>query len=52
MAYFSGVYLINPRNMSGVATFRTRRGEEYVSVDRQPLAAFLTGSGSVTAWAD
>jgi hypothetical protein len=36
-AYFSGVYLFNPRNISGVATFRTRRGEEYMSVADQYL---------------
>jgi hypothetical protein len=37
MAYFSGGYLFNPRNMNGVSTWRTRRGEEYMSVADQYL---------------
>jgi hypothetical protein len=37
MLYFSGVYLFNPRNTNGVSTFRTRRGEEVMSVTDQYL---------------
>lgn len=35
--YFSGVYLVNPRDTNGVSTFRTRAGEEYMSVADQYL---------------
>jgi hypothetical protein len=35
--YFSGSYLFNPRNTNGVSTFRTRRGEEVMSVTDQYL---------------
>jgi hypothetical protein len=35
--YFSGTYLFNPRNTNGVSTFRTRRGEEVMSVADQYL---------------
>lgn len=35
--YFSGVYLFNPRNTNGVSTFRTRPGEEVLSVSDQYL---------------
>jgi hypothetical protein len=35
--YFSGSYLFNPRNTNGVSTFRTRRGEEAMSVADQYL---------------
>ena len=38
MVYFSGSYLFNPRNTNGVSTFRTRRGEEVMSVSDQYLA--------------
>jgi hypothetical protein len=37
MAYFSGSYLFNPRDTNGVSTFRTRRGEEVMSVSDQYL---------------
>jgi hypothetical protein len=37
MLYFSGSYLFNPRNTNGVSTFRTRRGEEVMSVADQYL---------------
>jgi hypothetical protein len=37
MLYFSGTYLFNPRNTNGVNTFRTRRGEEVMSVADQYL---------------
>ena len=37
MAYVSGVYLFNPRNTNGVSTFRTRPGEEVMSVADQYL---------------
>jgi hypothetical protein len=37
MLYFSGSYLFNPRNTNGVSTFRTRPGEEYLSVADQYL---------------
>jgi hypothetical protein len=37
MAYFSALYLVNPRNTNGVSTFRTRRGEEVFSVTDQYL---------------
>jgi hypothetical protein len=35
--YFSGTYLFNPRDTNGVRTFRTRRGEEVMSVADQYL---------------
>ena len=35
--YFSGTYLFNPRNTNGVRTFRTRRGEDVMSVADQYL---------------
>lgn len=38
MLYFTGTYLFNPRNTNGVSTFRTRRGEEVMSVADQYLA--------------
>ncbi len=38
MLYFSGSYLFNPRNTNGVSTFRTRPGEEVMSVSDQYLA--------------
>ena len=38
MLYFSGVYLFNPRDTNGVSTFRTRPGEEVMSVADQYLA--------------
>ncbi len=41
MVYFSGTYLFNPRNTNGVSTFRTRPGEEVMSVTDQYL--FRTG---------
>jgi hypothetical protein len=37
MLYFTGVYLFNPRDTNGVSTFRTRRGEEVMSVADQYL---------------
>lgn len=37
MAYINALYLVNPRNTNGVATFRTRRGEEVLSVTDQYL---------------
>lgn len=37
MLYFTGSYLFNPRNTNGVSTFRTRRGEEVMSVSDQYL---------------
>jgi len=37
MVYFSGSYLFNPRDTNGVRTFRTRRGEEVMSVSDQYL---------------
>ncbi|MGH9632476.1 MAG: hypothetical protein ACRD7E_29570 [Bryobacteraceae bacterium] len=37
MVYFSGSYLFNPRNTNGVSTFRSRRGEEVMSVSDQYL---------------
>lgn len=37
MAYFSGTWLFNPRNTNGVPTFRTRAGEEIMSVTDQYL---------------
>lgn len=37
MLYFSGTYLFNPRNTNGVSTFRTRPGEEVMSVADQYL---------------
>jgi hypothetical protein len=37
MLYFSGSYLFNPRNTNGVSSFRTRPGEEYLSVADQYL---------------
>jgi hypothetical protein len=38
MLYFTGTYLFNPRNTNGVSTFRTRPGEEVMSVADQYLA--------------
>ena len=35
--YFAGVYLFNPRDTNGVATFRTARGEAVMSVTDQYL---------------
>src|SRR5262249_26542942 len=35
--YFAGLYLFNPRDINGVATFRSARGEEYMSVSDQYL---------------
>jgi hypothetical protein len=35
--YVSGLYLFNPRDTNGVSTFRTRRGEEVMSVADQYL---------------
>ena len=35
--YFSGTYLFNPRDINGVATFRTRPGETVMSVADQYL---------------
>jgi len=35
--YFAGVYLFNPRESSGVSTFRRARGEEFMSVADQYL---------------
>lgn len=35
--YFSGMYLFNPRNTNGVSTFRTRAGEQVMSVADQYL---------------
>lgn len=37
MVYFSGTYLFNPRETNGVSTFRTRPGEEIMSVTDQYL---------------
>lgn len=37
MVYFTGSYLFNPRNTNGVSTFRTRPGEEVMSVADQYL---------------
>lgn len=37
MLYFSGSYLFNPRDTNGVSTFRSRRGEEVMSVADQYL---------------
>ncbi|MFN0168769.1 MAG: hypothetical protein ACKV22_20275 [Bryobacteraceae bacterium] len=37
MVYFSSTYLFNPRDTNGVRTFRTRRGEEVMSVSDQYL---------------
>ena len=37
MLYFSGSYLFNPRDTNGVSTFRTRPGEEEMSVSDQYL---------------
>jgi len=37
MAYLTGSYLFNPRNTNGVSTFRTRPGEEVMSVSDQYL---------------
>lgn len=37
MVYFTGSYLFNPRNTNGVSTFRTRPGEEVMSVSDQYL---------------
>lgn len=36
-AYFQGLYLFNPRDTNGVATFRTRPGEGVMSVSDQYL---------------
>lgn len=38
MVYLTGSYLLNPRDTNGVRTFRTRRGEEIMSVSDQYLA--------------
>jgi hypothetical protein len=38
MAYASGSYLFNPMDTNGVRTFRTRRGEDVMSVADQYLA--------------
>ena len=35
--YFTGVYLFNPRNTNGVSTFRSRPGEQVMSVTDQYL---------------
>ena len=35
--YMTGAYLFNPRDINGVSTFRTRRGEEVMSVTDQYL---------------
>lgn len=35
--YFAGVYLFNPRNTTGVSTFRRRPGEQVMSVSDQYL---------------
>jgi hypothetical protein len=35
--YLTGVYLFNPRDTNGISTFRTRRGEEVMSVSDQYL---------------
>jgi hypothetical protein len=37
MVYFNAGYLFNPRNTNGVSSFRTRRGEEFLSVSDQYL---------------
>jgi hypothetical protein len=37
MVYLSGTYLFNPRETNGVSTFRTRPGEEVMSVTDQYL---------------
>jgi hypothetical protein len=37
MLYFNALYLSNPRNTNGVSSFRTRRGEEVLSVTDQYL---------------
>jgi hypothetical protein len=37
MLYLNGIYLFNPRNTNGVSTFRSRRGEEVMSVTDQYL---------------
>ena len=37
MTYLSGSYLFNPRDTNGVRTFRTRRGEDVMSVSDQYL---------------
>jgi len=37
IAYLTGTYLFNPRNTNGVATFRSRPGEEVMSVADQYL---------------
>ncbi|MEZ5401694.1 MAG: hypothetical protein R2729_18620 [Bryobacteraceae bacterium] len=41
--YFAGLYLFNPRNTNGVATFRTAPGEQVMSVADQYL--FRAGVG-------
>jgi hypothetical protein len=41
--YFAGVYLFNPRDTTGVSTFRGGRGEEFMSVADQYL--FRAGVG-------
>lgn len=38
MAYASGSYLFNPMDTNGVKSFRTRRGEEVLSISDQYLA--------------
>jgi hypothetical protein len=37
MLYFSGSYLFNPQDTNGVATFRTQKGEEVMSIADQYL---------------
>lgn len=37
MLYFAGLYLFNPKDTNGVATFRTRPGEQVMSVPDQYL---------------
>jgi hypothetical protein len=46
--YFAGVYLFNPRDTNGVSTFRTRPGEEVMSVTDQYL--FRGGVGRAFPW--
>ena len=37
MTYFSGTYLFNPQDTNGVPTFRTKKGEEVMSITDQYL---------------
>jgi hypothetical protein len=46
--YFAGLYLFNPRDTNGVSTFRSARGEEYMSVTDQYL--FRGGFGHAVPW--